>query len=207
MSAKDKKLLVGVDFGATKILAAVFSPKLKLLGQEKKKTEADQGVGGTIRKIAKAIREALIEADSRLEDVAAIGIGAPAPVDPKKGLIIDAPNLGWKNVPLRDELEKVLKVPVFVENDVNVGTLGVQQCGAARGARSVVGIFVGTGVGGGIVLDGEIFSGAGHMAGEIGHMIVDPSSRHKEATGMAGTLEALASRLSINRQIRQAVSR
>lgn len=196
-----RNLIVGVDFGGTKILATVFNPAYKILGREKKETDAKSGVQRVIRRIARCIFDSLDDAGASIRQVRAVGIGAPAPVDPNTGTVLDAPNLGWKNIPLKKDLENILKVPVFVENDVNVGTLGEQQRGAARGARSVCGIFIGTGIGGGIILDGNIFGGFRHTAGEIGHMTIDAGSPKKEATGLHGTLEALASRLAINRDI------
>jgi len=200
-----RDLIVGVDFGGTKILAVTFNPRYKILGREKKETDAKAGVQRVIRRIARCVFDSLDDAGMSIRQVRAVGIGAPAPVDPGTGTILDAPNLGWKNIHLRKDLENILKVPVFVENDVNVGTLGEQQRGAARGARSVCGIFIGTGIGGGIVLDGKIFGGFRHTAGEIGHMTIDASSAKKEATGLHGTLEALASRLAINRDIRNEI--
>lgn len=200
-----KDLIVGIDFGGTKILAAVFNPRYKILGREKKETDAKDGVRRVIRRIARCVYDALDDANASIRQVRAVGIGAPAPVDPDTGTILDAPNIGWKNIHLKKDLETLLKVPVFVENDVNVGTLGEQQRGAARGAKSVCGIFIGTGIGGGIVLDGDIYGGFRHTAGEVGHMTLDASSTKKESTGMRGTLEALASRLAINRDIRNEI--
>jgi glucokinase len=200
-----RDLVVGIDFGATKILSTVFDSRYRILGQEKKDTDSKSGVRKILRRIARCVYDALDDAGVSIRQVRAVGIGAPAPVDPDEGVILDAPNLGWKNIHLKKDLENLLKVPVYVENDVNVGTLGEQQRGAARGAKSVCGLFIGTGIGGGIILDGKIYGGAHHTAGEIGHMTIDAGSSKKEATGLKGTLEALASRLAINRDIRHAI--
>jgi glucokinase len=200
-----RDLIVGIDFGGTKILATVFNRQYKILGREKKETDAKDGVRRVIRRIARCVFDAIDDADASIRQVRAVGIGAPAPVDPVTGTILDAPNLGWKNIHLKKDLENILKVPVFVENDVNVGALGEQQRGAARGADSVCGIFIGTGIGGGIILEGKIYGGFQHTAGEVGHMTLDASSSKKEATGLKGTLEALASRLAINRDIRNEI--
>ena len=200
-----RDLIVGIDFGGTKILAAVFNSRYKILGREKKETDAKAGVQRVIRRIARCVFDSLDDAGASIRQVRAVGVGAPAPVDPDSGTILDAPNLGWKNIHLKKDLENILKVPVFVENDVNVGTLGEQQRGAARGARSVCGIFIGTGIGGGIILDGKIYGGFQHTAGEVGHMTLEATSSKKEATGLRGTLEALASRLAVNRDIRNEI--
>lgn len=200
-----KDHIIGIDFGGTKILATVFNRRFRILGKEKKETNADSGVQSVIRRIARCAFDSLDYAGVSIRQVRAVGIGAPAPVDPVTGTVLDAPNLGWKNIHLKKDLENILQLPVFVENDVNVGTLGEQQRGAARGAKSVVGIFIGTGIGGGIIFDGRIYGGFRHTAGEIGHMIIDAGSPKKEATGQRGTLEALASRLALNRDIRREI--
>ena len=115
------------------------------------------------------MRDAIDEADLSLKQVAGIGIGAPGAVDFETGTVIFAPNLeGWKDVPLKKTLEKQLDVPVFVENDANIAVLGVHVAELKSKPRHVVGIFVGTGIGGGLIINGELYSGFNHTAGEIG---------------------------------------
>ena len=117
--------LIGVDVGGTKILAGVFNNKLEMLGLAKISTKSHRGVDPVIERIARCVRDAVDEADLSLKQVAGIGIGAPGAVDGEAGNIIFAPNLQWTDVPLKKELEKLLEVPVFVENDCNIATLGV----------------------------------------------------------------------------------
>jgi len=151
------------------------------------------------------VRDAVDEADLTLKQVAGIGIGAPGAVDFASGTVIFAPNLeGWKDVPLKKQLEKLLGVPVFVENDCNISMLGVYVSELKSKPRHAVGIFVGTGIGGGLIINGELYSGFGHTAGEIGHMVVDVNGP-KCGCGNKGCFEALASRTAIFQQIKAGV--
>ncbi len=193
-------LLVGIDLGGTKIMAGIFTPQLKLLGTSKLSTKSGRGFDAVVDRIARTVRDAVDESDLSLKQVRGIGIGAPATIDPEKGEVIFAPNLGWKNAPLRRELEKALEIPVFVENDCNICTLGVHEAELQGKPRSMVGIFLGTGIGGGIILDGKLHSGFNRTAGEIGHMILQVGGP-KCGCGNRGCFEALASRISIFREI------
>jgi glucokinase len=145
------------------------------------------------------------EADLSLKQVAGVGVGAPGAVDFREGRVIFAPNMeGWKDVPLKKSLEKTLGVPVFVENDGNICALGVHVAELKGKAKNLVGIFVGTGIGGGLIINGELYSGFNHTAGEIGHMVVDVNGP-KCGCGNKGCFEALASRTAIFQQIKAGV--
>jgi glucokinase len=124
--------------------------------------------------------------------IAGLGIGAPGPLDTKRGVVLLTPNLGWTNFPLRDRLQTELNLPATLDNDANCAIFGEWWRGAARGARHVVGLTVGTGIGGGIVLDGAIYHGASDIAGELGHMTIDSTGRRCKC-GNYGCLEAYAS--------------
>jgi glucokinase len=151
------------------------------------------------------VQDAVDEADLSLKQVAGVGIGAPGAVDFEAGTVIFAPNLeGWKDVPLKKALEKQLDVPVFVENDGNIAVLGVHVAELKAKPKNVVGIFVGTGIGGGLILNGELYSGYGHTAGEIGHMVLQVDGP-KCGCGNKGCFEALASRTAIFQQIKAAI--
>lgn len=201
----DKKdLLIGVDLGGTKILAGVFDDKLNCLGRAKVSTKAQRGADAVIERIARCIREAADEYDLNLKQVKGIGVGAPGAVDPITGKVIFAPNLQWESVPLKKELEKQLDVPVFVENDCNVCTLGVYEAELHAKPQNVVGIFLGTGIGGGLILNGQLYSGFNRTAGELGHMVVEVGGP-KCSCGNKGCFEALASRGAIFRKIQAAV--
>ena len=195
---------VGVDLGGTKILAGVFTPALKCLGKSKLTTKSERGYEAVLDRVARCISDAIDECDLSLKNCKGIGIGAPGAVDFEAGRVIFAPNLGWKDLPVKKELEKRLNVPVFLENDANIAALGVHERELGGKPRHMIGIFVGTGIGGGIILDGKLHSGAGHTAGEIGHMVLEMDGP-KCGCGNKGCFEALASRTAIFNRLQAAV--
>jgi glucokinase len=198
------EILVGVDLGGTKILAGVFSPQLKLIQTAKLSTKSDRGFEAVIERIARCVRDAVDEADLTLKHVRGIGIGAPGAVDPDTGDVLFAPNLGWKNSPLKKKLESLLSIPVFAENDCNLATLGVHEIELKGRPKHMIGLFLGTGVGGGLILDGKLFGGFNRTAGEVGHMVLQVGGP-KCGCGNNGCFEALASRTAIFREIQKAV--
>lgn len=196
---------VGVDFGGTKIYAGVFNHSMECIGSARISTKAGRGVDSVIDRIARVVEDAVDEADLSLKQVKAVGVGAPGAVDGDSGSILFAPNVeGWRDVPLKKDLEKKIGVPVFVENDCNIAILGVYHVELKAKPKSAVGLFIGTGIGGGIILNGQLFSGFNHTAGEVGHMILDPDGP-KCGCGNKGCFEALASRTAIFRRIQAAV--
>jgi len=197
-------LLVGVDLGGTKILAGVFTPQLKRVATAKLSTKAERGYAAVLDRIDRCIRDAVDEADLSLRQVRGIGIGAPGAVNPETGEVLFAPNLRWKDAPLKRDLEKLLGVPVFVENDCNVCTLGVHGVELEGKPQSLVGIFVGTGIGAGIIIQGRLFGGFNRTAGEIGHMVLEIEGP-KCGCGNRGCFEALASRTAIFRRLSDAI--
>jgi glucokinase len=204
-SSSKTDYVIGVDLGGTKILAGVFNHALECIGSAKLSTKPQRGVDKVIERIARCVGDAADEADLTLKQVAGVGIGAPGAVDFDSGTVIFAPNLeGWKDVALKKELEKQLGVPVFVENDCNIAVLGVHVAELKAKPRSVIGIFVGTGIGGGLIVNGELFSGFCHTAGEIGHMVLEISGP-KCGCGNKGCFEALASRTAIFQQIKAGI--
>lgn len=197
--------LVGLDLGGTKILAGVFTNSLECIGIAKLSTKSQRGVDAVISRIERCIRDAVDEADLSMKQVVGVGIGAPGAVDFDSGTVIFAPNMeGWKDVPLKKALEKQLSVPVFVENDANIGVLGVHVAELKAKPKNVVGIFVGTGIGGGLIINGELYNGFNHTAGEIGHMVIDINGP-KCGCGNRGCFEALASRTAIFQKIKAGV--
>src|SRR2546421_5929901 len=166
--------VIGVDLGGTKILAGVFDSSMECVGTAKVSTKAQRGLDAVVERITRCVEDAVDEADLNLKQVAGIGIGAPGAVDFDAGVVLFAPNLeGWKDVTLKKDLEKSLGVPVFVENDANIAVLGVHLAELKSKPRTVVGIFVGTGIGGGLIINHQLYSGFNHVAGEIGHMVID----------------------------------
>jgi glucokinase len=200
----DNKYVIGVDLGGTKIYTIVADKDGNILATARKKTKSEQGFDAVVGRIAKCVKEAAANAEIDLEsDVAAIGLGSPGPLDLTEGKIIETPNLKWKDAPLRSSLEKLLGKKVTIDNDCNVGILGEYAYGAGRGAQDMVGLFIGTGIGGGIIIEGKLLHGYNQNAGELGHMILDPNGPQC-GCGVNGHLEAFASRLAIEREIRVA---
>lgn len=189
---QDKRSFIGVDLGGTGIKVGILDAKNQLLSTEKAKTHSEEGSAAIVKRIARTVREALEEARIKPSQVGGLGIGAPGAVDINKGIVIQAVNLRWNRFPLAKLLHDELKIPVTLDNDVNVGTWGEAKLGAAKGYNDVFGIFIGTGIGGGLVLNGELYHGHFLTAGEIGHVITHPG-----AVRGRRTLENGASRTAI----------
>ena len=201
-----KKVFIGVDLGGTKVIACILrlNNKYKVFGKAKQTTNAWEGKDTVIDRIEETIRSAIAKAELSLSKVEAIGVGVPGAVDVKKGNISFASNLGWTNVNLKKELEKRFKLPVYLNNDVNLGTLAEQKIGVAKGSQSVVGVYWGTGIGGGIVMDGNIVQGSSSSAGEIGHMIVAYEGKQCSC-GRYGCLESYAAKWALTENVYQRI--
>jgi glucokinase len=152
------------------------------------------------------VLDTIAETNGHRSDFLGIGIGAPGPLDRERGLVIVAPNLGWKNFPLRDRVSQRLGLPATLDNDANCATVGEWWQGAARGGRNVIGITIGTGIGGGIIVDGKLFHGVSDVAGEVGHTTIDLNGRHCKC-GNYGCLEAYASGPAIATRAREVLVR
>ncbi len=201
MDAKKYKYVVGVDLGATKIFSAVIDKKGKIISTAKTRTKGELGFNTVVDRIFDCVMEAIKNAGLSLSQIGAIGLGSPGPLDLTEGKVIETPNLGWKDAPLKSRLEKTLKKPVKIDNDGNVGLLGEYAYGAGHGAKHMVGLFVGTGIGGGVIINGNLLHGFNENAGELGHMIMDPNGPLC-GCGNRGCLEAFASRTAIEKYIR-----
>ena len=195
-----------IDLGGTKILAALFAPDGTVVSRAKKMTHAERGEAEVVDRMAEAVREAAASAKIDVSALEGVGVGAPGPIGADGGVVQVAPNLGWTEFPLRDELSRRLGRPVFLGNDVSVAVLAEHQAGAGRGTRYMVGIWPGTGVGGGIIVDGKLYGGAGQMAGEIGHTTIKAGGP-KCGCGGRGHLEALCSRTAIVKEIARQVKK
>jgi glucokinase len=199
--------VAAVDLGGTKILAAIVAPDGRIVARAKKKSGAkSHDPGPVIDRIADSVREASAAAGLALDAVQAIGIGAPGPVSRDTGVVAVAVNLGWHDVPLRSELERRVGRPVAVENDVRLAVLAEQVAGSGQGAESLIGVWPGTGIGGGVIVHGKIVTGSTNSAGEIGHMTIKAGGPLC-ACGARGHLEALASRTAIVRWMVKRVER
>lgn len=195
--------VVGVDLGGTKILAAAFEIGKKggvkrASGQVKRKTPAGEGPELLVETIAEAVEAlgASVKAEGLGGVCRGLGVAVPGPLDRARGIVRYTPNLGLENYPLASVLGARLSLPVSLENDVQAGVYGELKAGALRGASQAVGLFVGTGIGGGIVIDGKLYRGSTGSAGEIGHMIVHEGGPLC-GCGNYGCLEAHASRTAL----------
>ncbi|MBM3845060.1 MAG: ROK family protein [Verrucomicrobia bacterium] len=195
---------LGIDLGGTKILAGVFDSQLKLIGTYKVSTKASRGPSGVLGRILRCIEDAIDECDLKMNQISAIGIGAPGSVNSGKGVVNFAPNLGWRGIPLAGNLSKKLNAPVFLGNDCSVSMLGVYHVELKSKPANALGLFIGTGIGGGLVIGGEPYRGFTGCAGEIGHMVIDRSGPLC-GCGNRGCFEALASRNALFNSIRKAV--
>lgn len=163
---------IGVDLGGTKVLAGLFDDNLTLLARSKQPTGAEGGPAGVFTRIAQAVDTVVREAKIDPADIRGLGFGIPGQIVPHTTTVRFAPNLDWRDVDVTPLLPADWKWPVVVENDVRMGTYGEFTRGAAQGARHAFGIFVGTGVGGGLILNGDLYTGFNGHAGEIGHIVV-----------------------------------
>jgi glucokinase len=197
---------VGFDLGGTKMLATVLDDKFEILGKKRRRTKGHEGKEIGVERIVETIRMALEDAEVKSSQLRGIGVGCPAPVDLEKGIVLDAVNLGWKNVKLKAALESEFDCPAVVLNDVDAGVYGENQLGAAKKARCVVGVFPGTGIGGGGVYEGSIIHGMNSSCMEIGHVHVVENG-NLCGCGRRGCLETEASRLAISAEVAKAAYR
>ncbi len=191
-----KDIWIGFDLGGTKILAVAFDNDMKPIARRRRKTRGRDGSDSGIARILSTITRLLTENDIDPARIAGIGIGCPGPIDLDSGKLLSTPNLGWDNLEINKTLSKEFGCRVAVLNDVDAGVYGEYRFGAAEGSRCVVGIFPGTGIGGGCVYEGKILQGAGISCMEIGHTRISSGVRCSGGE-IPGTLETEASRLSI----------
>ncbi len=201
-----KQNWVGFDLGGTKMSAVVIDENFRILSEEKQKTKAREGIEKGFEKIVDTLDKAIKKAGVPVSSLGGIGIGFPGAIDYEKGLILASPNLGWEALSVKKRLSKKMGCPVVLLNDVDAGIFGEYRLGAARKARCTIGIFVGTGVGGGAVLEGKILRGKKYSCFEIGHMPILPGGPLC-GCGQRGCLEALSSRLAISSAAAQAAYR
>lgn len=196
-ATSERRYWVGFDLGGSKMLAVVYDSEFRQVARKRKRTRGSGGASEGLDRILALIDTALEAAGAPREALAGIGLGCPGPLDLDKGIVLEMPNLGWKKVKVRAELERAFACPAVVVNDVDAGVYGEFRFGAAKGSRCVVGVFPGTGIGGGAVYQGEIIRGAKGSALEIGHV---PVIRDGPLCGCGrrGCLEAVAGRLAIS---------
>ncbi len=194
--------VVGVDLGGTNVRAVLADERGNFLERRETRTRAEEGPTAVVGRIVQLVRE-VSEGAAR---PSAIGIAAPGPIDSRARVVSNPPNLpGWESVPLGRLVQERVGVPAFLGNDANIAALGEFTYGAGREAQHLIYITVSTGVGGGIISDGELLEGHLGAAGEVGHMVVDPEGPICNC-GLRGHLEGLASGTALGRQAREAVA-
>lgn len=195
-----KKYYIGVDIGGTKVLSALSSKNGNIINKIQVPTEADRGEEVIISNIINSIRRVIKDSKIDKNNVEKIGVGSPGPLDIKRGIIIENSNLSWSNVPLVKRLEEIIGISVILENDANAAALGENRFGSGQSADNIIYITISTGIGGGIIINRDIFHGGKGNAGEIGHMTLVPDSNYQCGCGNYGCFEAVASGTAIARR-------
>jgi glucokinase-like ROK family protein len=200
----DAGCIIGMEIGVDFILAILTDFKAQVLWRHREDTDQAEGQEAILAKALDIVRQALAVGESTQSPVLGIGVGLPGLVDVSSGTLLFAPNLKWHDVPLRDIFSRKLDVPAFVDNDANVAALGERYFGAARHSKDFIYLSTGVGLGGGIVLDGQLYRGIGGYAGEIGHMTVT-SDGERCNCGNLGCWETLVSQMALFSRVRKAV--
>jgi glucokinase len=195
---------IGIDLGGTNIVAGVVDENYRLIATAKCKTNMPRPADDIIADMASVSREAVKSAGLTMQDIDGVGVGSPGACNSDTGVVERAANLGFINEPIRDKLQKLLDKPVRIENDANAAAYGEMLAGAAKGARHAMCITLGTGVGGGAIVDGKIIAGHNFAGGEFGHTVIvmdgEPCS-----CGRRGCWEAYASATGLIRQTKAAM--
>ena len=198
------KLVGAVDIGGTKILAGLIDHSGELLASRRISTIAEQGAEDVIARTVRILRELLYEIDTPEESIEAIGCSIPGPLDSKSGVVYFSPNLGWRDVPFVNLIQRLLNVPIVIDDDAHCAALGEARMGAARGMDIAVYVTISTGIGAGIIIGGNIYRGAHGFAGEVGHITLEAAGPQCSC-GNFGCFEALASGSAIAAFAKQAV--
>lgn len=199
-----KDYIISIDMGGTKILAALINTKEGIRTKIKKATKTKNGNTNFVKALWGLVTEVILESGVSEKNVKAICLGIPGSVNPETGRIGIAPNLNIKNMNIKEQLQQYTSIPVLIENDVNLAALGIKHFGLGKDIEDLLVVFVGTGIGGGLIFGGKMHRGASYTAGEIGHMIIQPNGPLC-GCGQKGCFEALASRTAIVRDITKQV--
>jgi glucokinase len=200
------KYWVGFDLGGTKMMAMAFDPQFQCLARERRKTKGHEGARTGLQRIEQMIEETLVAAKIPRAKLGGIGIGCPGAIDLERGIILESANLGWRDTKVRERISRTFGCPVALMNDVDAGLYGEYRFGAARDARCVLGVFPGTGIGGGCIYEGKVFRGRKYSCMEIGHIQVRSDGRLC-GCGRSGCLETEASRLAVAAEAARAAYR
>jgi glucokinase len=189
------RLVLGIDIGGTNlVVGSVAEDGSALHALASEPTDAEAGQRDVLDRLIALAKRAIEQTRREVPgaEIMGVGVGAPGPLDTKSGIVLLTPNLGWVDLPLRQIIHDRLELPAVLDNDANCAVLGEWWMGAARGTRNALGITIGTGIGGGIILDGRLYHGTSDCAGEIGHTTIDSEGRRCKC-GNYGCLEAYAS--------------
>lgn len=204
---KEKKYAIGIDLGGTKIGVAMVSRSGEIKNYLKIPTNAQEGMDAVLAKIKTCINQVIQYTGIHIGEVVGIGIGVPGQVNPEDGIVHFAPNLpGWQEIPISRVIEEEFNLPVMLENDANAAAWGEKSFGIARGIDNLVCLTLGTGIGGGLILDGKIYRGKNFAAGEIGHIIVNKDGPQCNCGG-SGCLEVYSSATGIKNRVIERVKR
>ena len=203
----DERYNICLDVGGTKVLGAIFNEKDEIIYRLKKRSKSEGEGSADVEKVIISVVEEMIQQSGiNRKKLNAIASCAPGVIDQDKGIVLFTPNLPWRNYDIAGAMKKKFGVPFFVGNDVNLGVLGEYHFGAAKGYNNIVGFFPGTGMGGGLILNGKLFTGTQYMAAEYGHMTLDPDGPLC-GCGQSGCLEVFSSKRGMSDYIRQQVNR
>ena len=196
-----------LDVGGTKVLGVIFDENREIIYRLKKKTTEGGDKTENIEQVIIGVVDQMIkESGINKKKLHAIAACAPGVIDQDSGIVLFTPNLPWRDYDIKTPMENKFGVPFYIGNDVNLGVLGEYKFGAAKGYKNVVGFFVGTGMGGGLILNGKLYTGNKFKAGEYGHMILDPEGPLCNC-GQRGCLEAFASKKGMTAYISQQAAR
>lgn len=201
----DKSYVIGIDLGGTKISGALAGLDGKVISQYTLPTNAAEGEAPVLNRIISVIETVIEDAHKNTNDIKAIGIGSPGPLDAKKGIIITTPNLPFKNFKLVEPIKEKFGIPTYLDNDANVAAIGENVFGAGKGTENMVFVTVSTGVGGGAIINGKIYRGNTCNALEVGHMTLEKDGPRCNC-GNYGCAEALASGTAIGKRAKEAVA-
>ncbi len=193
----------GIDIGGTKIYVVITDSKGAIIASARKKSKAERGFATVMERVHSCVSEACDMIGIATADITVAGVGAPSPILPN-GVAVSAANMGWRKVPLVGKLSSLLGCPVYAENDCNAGTYGEYCLGPGKDAKLLVGLFMGTGLGGGIVVDGKLTSGVNFMGAELGHMTISRGGRIC-GCGKKGCLEAYASKTGMGYKFKEEI--
>ncbi len=209
MATRTATHTIGIDLGGTKILTGIVNARNEMVATVKTPTNAQEGAQGVLDRIIVSLDQALVQSNLSKSDIRGVGIGVPGVFDAASGVIIRITNIdGMENVNMAQLLSTWHggKIKTVLSNDVRVATWGEYQLGAGKGHKNMVAIWVGTGIGGGIILNGKVLEGSRGSAGEVGHVVTLADGPFAAGAGVRGGIEALASRTAIERDLRRAIA-